>query len=146
MSKLVTSPVGRGGALRNSVLGMAVATALALPQIAAAYEFDLGSEDLSFRWDNTLRLNIADRVAGQNKDMIANPNYDDGDRNFNTGSIWTRFDVLSEMDLVWKPSWGMLGARVSRRRLVGSGLPVAGQQFGTDIELPEGWCSGAGAV
>ncbi len=113
MSKLVTSPVRRGVALRNSVLGMAVATALALPQVAAAYEFDIGGEDLTFRWDNTLRLNIANRVAGQNKDMLANPNYDDGNRNFNTGSIWTRFDVYSEMDLVWKPSWGMLGARVS---------------------------------
>ena len=95
------------------MLGMAIATALALPQMAVAYEFDLGNEDLSFRWDNTLRLNIANRVAGQNKDMMANPNYDDGDRNFNTGSIWTRFDVYSEMDLVWKPSWGTLGARVS---------------------------------
>ena len=113
MSKLVTSPVRRGVALRNSVLGMAVATALALPQVAAAYEFDIGGDDLTFRWDNTLRLNIANRVAGQNKDMLANPNYDDGNRNFDTGSIWTRFDVYSEMDMVWKPSWGMLGARVS---------------------------------
>ncbi len=113
MSKLVTSPVRRGGALRNSVLGMAVATALALPQVAAAYEFDLGSEDLSFRWDNTLRVNIQDRVGGIQKNMTANPNYDDGDLNFKPGSIFTRFDIYSEMDLVWKPSWGMLGARVS---------------------------------
>jgi hypothetical protein len=113
MSKLVTSPVWRGGALRNSVLGMAIATALALPQAAAAYDFDLGSDSLSFRWDNTLRLNVSDRVSGQNKDMMANPNFDDGDRNFNPGSIWTRFDVYSEADLVWKQSWGMLGARVS---------------------------------
>jgi hypothetical protein len=113
MSKLVTSPVRRSGALRNSVLGMAVATALALPQVAAAYEFDLGSEDLSFRWDNTLRVNIQDRVGGVDKKMTANPNYDDGDLNFKTGSIFTRFDIYSEMDLVWKPSWGILGARVS---------------------------------
>ena len=113
MSKLVTSPVRRGNALRNSVLGMAVATALALPQVAAAYDFDLGSENLSFRWDNTLRVNLQDRSSGQNKDMMANPNYDDGDRNFNVGSVFTRFDIYSEADLVWKPSWGTLGARVS---------------------------------
>ena len=113
MSKLSTNPVWRGGALRNSVLGMAVATALALPQVAAAYEFDLGSENLSFRWDNTLRLDAINRVSGQNKDMMANPNYDDGDRNFSTGSIFTRFSDYSEMDLVWKQSWGSLGARVS---------------------------------
>jgi hypothetical protein len=112
MSKIVTSTAWRGGALRKSVLGMAVATALTVPSMAAAMELYTGDE-LSFRWDNTLRVNIADRMAGQNKQMMANPNYDDGDRNFNVGSIWTRFDVLSEMDLVWKPSWGTLGARVS---------------------------------
>ncbi len=113
MSKLVTTPVSRSGALRKSVLGMAVAAALAMPQLAAAYEFDTGSDAWSFRWDNTLRVNISDRVAGTNKDMIENPNFDDGDRNFEAGSIFTRFDILSEADLVWKPSWGMLGARVS---------------------------------
>jgi Protein of unknown function (DUF1302) len=113
MSKLLTNPVWRGVAFRKSVLGMAVATALALPQVAAAMEFDLGSDTLSFRWDNTIRLNVADRVAGRNNDMAANPNYDDGDRNFDSGSIWTRFDLYSEADLVWKPSWGTLGARVS---------------------------------
>ena len=113
MSKWLTNPVRRDGALRNSVLGMAIATALALPQVAAAYEFDLGSESLSFRWDNTVRVDIQDRVSGQNSDMIANPNYDDGDRNFEPGSIFTRFSDYSEMDLVWKPSWGTLGARLS---------------------------------
>jgi hypothetical protein len=113
MSKLLTSPVRRGVALRNSVLGMAVATALALPQVAAAYDFDLGSESLSFRWDNTIRVNITDRVAGIDKNMTANPNYDDGDNNFEAGSLFERFDIYSEADLVWKPSWGTLGARVS---------------------------------
>ncbi len=113
MSKLATNPVWRGIAFRKSVLGMAVATALALPQMAAAMDFDLGSDTLSFRWDNTVRLNVANRVSGRNNDMAANPNYDDGDRNFNSGSIWTRFDLYSEADLVWKPSWGTLGARVS---------------------------------
>jgi hypothetical protein len=113
MSKLVTSPVRRGVALRRSVLGMAVAAALALPQLAAAMDFDTGSDNLSFRWDNTLRVSFIDRVSSINKDMVGNVNYDDGDRNFKNGSIWTRFDVLSEMDLVWKQDWGKLGARVS---------------------------------
>ena len=113
MSKLVTTPVRRGVARRHTVLGMAVAAALALPQIAAAYDFDTGNENISFRWDNTLRVNLQDRTAGQNKDMMANPNFDDGDRNFDTGTIFTRFDILSEMDFVWKQDWGSLGARVS---------------------------------
>ena len=113
MSKLVTTPVRRGVARRHTVLGMAVAAALALPQIAAAYDFDTGSENLSFRWDNTLRVNLSSRTAGINQDMVANPNFDDGDRRFDTGTFFTRFDILSEMDLVWKQDWGALGARVS---------------------------------
>ena len=113
MSKLVTTPVRRGVARRHTVLGMAVAAALALPQIAAAYEFDTGNENLSFRWDNTLRVNLSTRTAGINQDMVANPNFDDGDRRFDTGTFFTRFDILSEMDLVWKQDWGALGARVS---------------------------------
>ena len=113
MSKLVTTPVRRGVARRHTVLGMAIAAALALPQIAAAYDFDTGSENLSFRWDNTLRVNLSSRTAGINQDMVANPNFDDGDRRFDTGTFFTRFDILSEMDLVWKQDWGALGARVS---------------------------------
>jgi hypothetical protein len=89
---------------------MAVAAALALPMTAGAVEFDTGNEDLSIRWDNTVRFNVTSRVADQDAAMLANPNFDDGNRNFDTGSLFTRLDVLSEFDVVWKRS---LGFRVS---------------------------------
>ena len=38
------------------------------------------------------------------------PNFDDGDRNFENNSVFTRFDLLSEFDMVWKKS---IGFRVS---------------------------------
>jgi hypothetical protein len=90
-------------------LSLAVAAALALPTAAGAFEFNT-DEDLSMRWDNTLRINVASRTTGQDKAIINNVNYDDGDRNFDTGSVFTRVDLLSEFDFVWKKS---LGFRVS---------------------------------
>ncbi len=38
--------------------------------------------------------------------MLRYPNYDDGDRNFSRGKVFTRFDVLSEFDLVYKRNTG----------------------------------------
>jgi hypothetical protein len=95
---------------RNRVLSVAVAAALALPTAAGAFEFDLGNEDLSMRWDNTLRMNVSQRLTGRDEAIIANVNYDDGNRNFSQGSVFSRLDLLSEFDLVWKRS---LGFRVS---------------------------------
>jgi hypothetical protein len=109
MSIRVSSLSG-GAVLRSSVLGIAVAAALALPQVAAAFEADTGNEDLSVRWDNTVRANLVWRAEGQDKAILDNPNFDDGDRNFKNGSQFTRLDLLSEFDLVWKRS---LGFRVS---------------------------------
>ncbi len=110
MSNRATGTFGRDVLLRRSVLGIAVAAALSLPQVAAAFEANTGNEDLSVRWDNTVRVNYVQRVEGQDKDIIANPNYDDGDRNFDKGDVFLRFDVLSELDVVWKKA---LGFRVS---------------------------------
>jgi hypothetical protein len=97
-------------AARNRTLSLAVAAALALPTVAGAFEFDLANEDLSMRWDNTLRMNVSQRLTGFDDAIIANVNYDDGDRNFKQGSVFTRVDLLSEFDVVWKRS---LGFRVS---------------------------------
>jgi len=96
----------RTSARRASVLSIAVATALALPQVAGAFEFDTGNEDLTVRWDNTIRANVTVRAEAQDKDILANPNYDDGDRNFDQGKMFSRFDLLSELDVVWKRSMG----------------------------------------
>ena len=95
---------------RASALSIAVATALALPQAAGAFEFDTDNEDLSIRWDNTVRANVSVRAESQDQAILDNPNYDDGDRNFDKGHMFTRVDLLSEFDVVWKRS---LGFRVS---------------------------------
>jgi hypothetical protein len=100
----------RIGARGNLALSVAVATVLAIPTSVGAFEFETGNEDLSIRFDNTLRMNVSTRVAGQDEAILANPNFDDGDRNFDQGSWFARFDLLSEFDLVWKRS---LGFRVS---------------------------------
>jgi Protein of unknown function (DUF1302) len=74
---------------------------------AAAFEFDTGNPDVEIRWDNTIRYNLASRVQGQDRAILGNPNFDDGDRNFDKGSVFNRFDLLSEFDLVFKRSYGL---------------------------------------
>ena len=106
----VNSLPRRASAQRNLALSIAVAAALALPAAAGAFEFDTGNEDLSIRFDNTVRANVSVRAESQDDAILANPNFDDGDRNFDSGSVFTRLDLLSEFDVVWKRS---LGFRVS---------------------------------
>src|SRR5262245_37753286 len=52
---------------------------------AAAVELDTGNADLSIRWDNTLRYNLAYRTQDQNAALLASNNFDDGNRNFAKG-------------------------------------------------------------
>jgi hypothetical protein len=110
VSKHVCNQPQRAVARRNIGLSVAVTAALALPVSAGAFEFDTGNEDLSIRLDNTFRLNITSRVASQDEAILGNPNFDDGNRNFDTGSMFNRIDLLTEFDVVWKKS---LGFRVS---------------------------------
>ncbi len=42
--------------------------------------------------------------------MLKNPNFDDGDRNFDRGRVFTRLDLLTEFDVIWKRQ---IGFRVS---------------------------------
>jgi len=92
-------------------LAMLVACALTAAGKAQAFEIATGNPDLALRWDNTVRYNAGWRVQSQDAAILGNPNFDDGDRNFRNGSLVTsRFDVLSEFDLVYRR---MFGARVS---------------------------------
>ena len=110
MSYRLTSRPACASALRHGVLGAAIAAALALPQAAGAFEANTGNDDLAIRWDNTVRVNVVKRAEGQDKAMLGALNNDDGDRNFDNGASFMRFDLLSEFDVVWKKS---LGFRVS---------------------------------
>src|SRR5205823_7991 len=54
-------------------------------------------------WDNTVRYNLGVRAQHKNDQILGNPNFDDGDRNFSNGSIVTnRLDLLSEFDFVYQ--------------------------------------------
>lgn len=87
---------------------------------AAAFEVQTGDPELKVLWDTTVKYSNAFRlgkpsqaiVSGQNYDPGAAtyfPNTDDGSRNFGRGLISSRFDLLSELDVVYKG----FGARVS---------------------------------
>jgi hypothetical protein len=93
---------------RRAVLNAALTAAFAAPTVAFAFEIPLANEDISMRWDNTLRYNLGYRVEDQDKAMLKAVNNDDGDRNFNSHQFVTnRFDVLSEFDFVYKRSYGI---------------------------------------
>ncbi len=79
------------------VLGMSTAQAI---------EIDTGNSDLTIRWDNTARYNYMLRVESQDQNILNSANSDDGDRNFNKGTVSNRIDLLSELDVVYKKAWG----------------------------------------
>ncbi|WP_243667060.1 DUF1302 domain-containing protein [Pseudomonas brassicae] len=83
---------------------------------AGAFTFETGIPELTTRWDNTLKYSNAFRLKGREDNVAAgpgtsvpNPNMDDGDRNFSSGLISNRLDLLSELDIRYKD----VGARLS---------------------------------
>ncbi len=98
---------GKGAASRRRFLAIAVAAALTPAGAAFAIEFDTGNSDIAVRWDNTVRYNLGQRVQAQDPAILASPNYDDGDRNFSKNAIVTnRLDVLSELDVIFRRTYG----------------------------------------
>ena len=92
---------------RRTAVASAVLSSVAFVLPAHAIEIDTGNPDVVMRWDNTLRYDLGKRVQNQSKAILANPNYDDGDRNFGNGSIVTnRVDLLSEFDMVIDKQYG----------------------------------------
>ena len=102
---------------RHSIL-TAVMALLATGSAAAA-EIDIGSSDITLRWDNTVKYSAAFRVHARDSALapdgsdpnavVAGLNADDGDRNFARGLISNRFDLFSEADMAYHG----LGARIS---------------------------------
>ncbi len=92
-----------------------VLTALATAILGAlgsahAGEIDTGNPDLAVRWDNTVKYNYGYRVNQQEQALLKSANFDDGDRNFDRGTVSSRVDLLSEFDLVYQKT---MGVRVS---------------------------------
>lgn len=76
-----------------------VLAALLIPALtASAFVFDTGDMDAEIRWDNTLKYSLAYRVKDYSNTLVADVNYDDGDRNFDSGLVSNRVDWLSEFE------------------------------------------------
>lgn len=74
---------------------------------AQAMEFDTGNEDLTVRWDNTVRYNLGVRAERMNADAYNDPTYDESDSKFGRGDVVTnRLDLLSELDVVYQRKMG----------------------------------------
>ena len=89
------------------LLSIALAVNAACAPATRAADTDDG---INLSWTNTVRYGAAFRVKGQDPVLLANPNADDGDRNFSKGLVSNRIELLSELDATL-PSG--LGARVS---------------------------------
>lgn len=90
----------------------ALAASLGMLSSMSANAFRMDDGELKVRWDNTVKYSAAWRVADRDSEVEStsyNPNLDDGDRNFGKGLISNRFDLLSELDVVYRN----FGARVS---------------------------------
>ena len=92
------------------LLSAAILASLAATGSAWATEIDTGNPDVVLRWDNTIKVNLANRVDNQDRSILNSPNFDDGDRNFDQGMVSERLDLLSELDFVYQDR---LGFRVS---------------------------------
>jgi len=89
-----------------AVLLMA-AIAAALPYRAQAFEIATPVEGLKLNWDTTLKYSNAFRLQKQDRRLVANPNLDDGDRNFDRGLVSNRLDLFTEFDAVYRGDVGM---------------------------------------
>ncbi|BBO81161.1 hypothetical protein DSCO28_17270 [Desulfosarcina ovata subsp. sediminis] len=95
------------GLLRN--IAFIVFCIVLLSSNSEAYRFNTGNRDLQIRWDNTVKYSCSLRLEKQSDELINSINQDDGDRAFSRGLISNRFDLLSEMDIVYK----QVGMRIS---------------------------------
>lgn len=99
-------------ACRHTRSALALASGLALFSSAAhAFPIDVGTDDVAMHWDNTFRYNLGVRANKPDSAILNNSSYDDSDAKFKRGDIvMNRFDILSELDAVYKSRFG---ARVS---------------------------------
>jgi hypothetical protein len=92
--------------LRRTAL--AVLALLAAAPAAQAFEFDTGNPDLTLRWDNSLRLNAAQRVENRDPKIGNSAVADEGTYSFDKGDwVAQRVDLLSEFDLVYQRRHGL---------------------------------------
>src|SRR3974390_1569161 len=98
---------GRLNIIRQGCLAAVVAAILGVCGSAGAFEIPTGNEDVVIHWDNTFRYTLAQRLRGQDNQIIGSANNDDGDRNFDVGLVSSRLDLLTEADVVYKKDFGI---------------------------------------
>lgn len=85
---------------------LALAVASAMTSQVQAFQLDTG-ENWSIRWDNTLKYNLMVRAEDQNKGVLSSITTEDPDLSFDRGDIVSnRFDILSEIDVVYNDTFG----------------------------------------
>jgi hypothetical protein len=95
-----------GRPLVRSTIAAAAAWALLSPG-AQAFEIETDNPDLSIRWDNTVRLNFANRVEARDPKIGNSALADEGTYSFDKGDwVTKRADLLSEFDLIYKKRFG----------------------------------------
>ena len=91
---------------RRGLLASAVVAGMGVSSVQA-FEVDTGNPDLVVRFDNTIKGTYAQRVQAANSKMANAWNYNDGNRNFSSGSpVSQRIDVLTEIDVIYKENMG----------------------------------------
>lgn len=84
--------------------------ACALARVETASAEELWSDgDASVRLDTTVQFTGLRRLSAPQSRLLANPNADDGDRDFSSGAVSNRTDVFSELDA----NYGAAGVRLS---------------------------------
>jgi hypothetical protein len=97
----------------RKLLSAAVACLACAGLHVQAFEFDTGNPDLNLRWDNTVKYNLKLRAEDLNKDIPGEGGAfallgDDADLGWEQWDVVNnRFDLLSELDLVWKGNYGL---------------------------------------
>lgn len=109
MNQKTLSPSPKGK--RPSGLAVLALATAALAGPAKAFEIDTGNPDLAVRFDNTLRLNLAQRIEAIDSKIGNSAIADEGTYSFGKGDLVAkRLDLLSELDVVYMKRFG---ARVS---------------------------------
>lgn len=103
-------PIHHGICARRAFAPTSIAVAAALTLLAGgvrAVEIDTGNPDLTVRWDNSVRLNLAARVEARDDKIGNSALSDEGTYSFDKGDLVAkRFDLLSEFDVVYKKRFG----------------------------------------
>lgn len=102
--KNVLRVTGSRKATRRLAIPAAIAAIASIAPVQPlwAFQIDTGNPDLKLTWDNTVKYNAAWRVHERSSILTAPIGQDDGDRNFDTGLISNRINLLSEFDAVYR--------------------------------------------